>query len=170
MNPSLILPTLLQGHEGRRSAGQPMMRPQEYKRVKISTFCVSLQPCRFFFRPRSISLKLTLRKSFCSNTLLDSRRRVHCGYISVRYADLRTIKFHGSDAVKPNHHFATHIAQQIRNYGPVYSFWCFLPERLNRVLKGYNSNGAGKGQLEISMLRAFSRESRMFDIVSFPNS
>ncbi|KAG6881965.1 hypothetical protein C0995_016448, partial [Termitomyces sp. Mi166 len=63
--------------------------------------------------------------------------------------------------MKPNHHWAIHVPDQINDYGPVYTFWSFLTEQLNKVLKDTNSNNWGQGQLEISMLREFNRSSRL---------
>ncbi|KAG1809601.1 uncharacterized protein BJ212DRAFT_1484307 [Suillus subaureus] len=42
--------------------------------------------------------------------------------------------------VKPSHHWVTHIFEQLENYDPVYSFWTFLFEHLNKVLKSYSTN------------------------------
>ena len=31
--------------------------------------------------------------------------------------------------MKPNHHWALHLPDQLRDFGPVYGFWTFLGER-----------------------------------------
>ncbi|KAJ7443281.1 hypothetical protein FB451DRAFT_1190185 [Mycena latifolia] len=64
---------------------------------------------------------------------------------------------YGADQMKPNHHWAVHIMDQISDYGPVYTFWAFLTERLNKVLKNLNSNNWTGGRLEVSMMREFHR-------------
>ncbi|KAH9918998.1 hypothetical protein B0H21DRAFT_702279, partial [Amylocystis lapponica] len=69
--------------------------------------------------------------------------------------------------VKPNFHFVTHIFEQIEDYGPVYGFWTFLTERLNKVLKSYATNNHDGGELEVTFFRAFSREVRLRRLVSF---
>ncbi|KAJ7582245.1 hypothetical protein C8J56DRAFT_1056399 [Mycena floridula] len=74
---------------------------------------------------------------------------------------LEYISLYGTSALKPNHHWAVHVPTQIRDYGPVYNFWAFLTEHLNKVLKNMNSNNHLGGELEISMMREFSRASRM---------
>ncbi|KAG2123732.1 hypothetical protein DEU56DRAFT_745134 [Suillus clintonianus] len=66
-------------------------------------------------------------------------------------------RMYGEGSMKPNFHWAVHLAQQIRDYGPVYNFWAFLSERLNKVLKSSNSNNWTGGQVEISMMREFMR-------------
>ncbi|KIJ09903.1 hypothetical protein PAXINDRAFT_86790 [Paxillus involutus ATCC 200175] len=70
-------------------------------------------------------------------------------------------KMYGTESMKPNFHWAVHLTQQIRDYGPVYNFWAFLSERLNKVLKSSNSNNWTGGQVEISMMREFARGSRL---------
>jgi hypothetical protein len=72
--------------------------------------------------------------------------------------------------MKPNHHYAVHMPQQLRNFGPVYKFWTFLTEHLNKILKSYGSNFWGGGQLEISMMRSFNREVCVHNLVSFPSA
>ncbi|KAI0309474.1 hypothetical protein OF83DRAFT_1158491, partial [Amylostereum chailletii] len=74
-------------------------------------------------------------------------------------------KIHTTDSMKPNHHFAGHIGDQIRDYGPVPGFWAFLTERLNKILKGFNLNNWSGGQMEITMMRSMSREVRLKDLV-----
>jgi hypothetical protein len=64
---------------------------------------------------------------------------------------------YGADEMKPNHHWAVHVPAQIRDYGPVYGFWAFLTERLNKVFKNMNSNNWGGGLFEVSMMREFHR-------------
>lgn len=76
-----------------------------------------------------------------------------------------SLQIYGASALMPNHHWATHIGEQIRNFGPVYGFWCFLSERLNKILKGYNFNNRNGGELEITMMRALGRDTRVIEIV-----
>lgn len=71
--------------------------------------------------------------------------------------------------MKPNHHWAVHIGQQIADFGPVYEFWTFLGERLNKTLKTYNSSSWSGGQMEIGMMRAFGRNVRIESLVSYVN-
>ncbi|KAH9911971.1 hypothetical protein B0H21DRAFT_714183, partial [Amylocystis lapponica] len=63
--------------------------------------------------------------------------------------------------VKPNFHYMTHIFDQIEDYGPVYGFWTFLTERLNKVLKSYATNNHAGGEIEVTFFRAFSRDVRL---------
>ncbi|KAJ7575431.1 hypothetical protein C8J56DRAFT_1063291 [Mycena floridula] len=64
---------------------------------------------------------------------------------------------YGAKNMKPNHHWIVHLPRQIHDYGPVYNFWAFLTERLNKVLKNMNSNHHLRGQLEISIVEAHMR-------------
>ena len=68
--------------------------------------------------------------------------------------------------MKPNFHFATHIAAQIRDYGPVHRFWTFVGERLNKVLKSFSLNNLSGGKLEVSMMQAFYCDVQLHKIVS----
>ena len=57
--------------------------------------------------------------------------------------------------MRPNHHYATHTAEFIRNFGPAAGFWSFIFERLNKVLKGTNHNNHGHGTIESTFLKQF---------------
>ncbi|KAG2741429.1 hypothetical protein P692DRAFT_201726700 [Suillus brevipes Sb2] len=71
------------------------------------------------------------------------------------------------DDVKPTHHWVTHIFDQLHDYGPVYNFWTFLFERLNKVLKSYSTNNHGGGEIEVSFMRAFHKDVALRDLVRF---
>ncbi|KAA1479991.1 hypothetical protein DENSPDRAFT_789804, partial [Dentipellis sp. KUC8613] len=70
--------------------------------------------------------------------------------------------------VKPNHHWLTHIFDQICDYGPVYGFWTFIFERLNKVLKSYSTNNHGGGEIEVSFMRAFMPDAALRAMVCMP--
>ncbi|KAJ7255557.1 hypothetical protein C8J57DRAFT_1721647 [Mycena rebaudengoi] len=61
-------------------------------------------------------------------------------------------KLYGADEMKPNHHWAVHVPDEVLDYGPLYSFWAFLTERLNK--------------LEASMMREFNRMAQLNGILS----
>ncbi|KAI0337532.1 hypothetical protein BDW22DRAFT_1339624, partial [Trametopsis cervina] len=65
----------------------------------------------------------------------------------------------------PNFHYITHIFDQLNDYGPVYGFWTYLFERLNKILKSYAVNNHSAGELEVTFLREFNRESRLRSLV-----
>ncbi|KAF7368239.1 hypothetical protein MVEN_00144000 [Mycena venus] len=79
---------------------------------------------------------------------------------------LRFLEFYGADNMKPNHHWAVHIPEQIVQYGPLNGFWAFLTERLNKILKNLNSNNWTGGRLEVSMMREFHRSTRITSVLS----
>jgi hypothetical protein len=62
------------------------------------------------------------------------------------------------------HHWVTHIFVQLSDYGPVYGFWTFLFERLNKLLKSYSTNH-GAGELEVSFFRAFEKDRELRTMV-----
>ncbi|KAL5482971.1 hypothetical protein ACEPAI_9566 [Sanghuangporus weigelae] len=45
-----------------------------------------------------------------------------------------------------------HIFEQIRDFGPVYGFWTFTGECLNKVLKSFKTNNHNGGEIETSFL------------------
>ncbi|KAJ7824386.1 hypothetical protein B0H14DRAFT_3728705 [Mycena olivaceomarginata] len=74
---------------------------------------------------------------------------------------LKFSELYGSGHMRPNHHWAVHIPDQISLYGPLNGFWAFLTERLNKILKNLNSNNWTGGRLEVSMMREFHRSTRI---------
>ncbi|KAJ7596219.1 hypothetical protein C8J56DRAFT_774459 [Mycena floridula] len=74
---------------------------------------------------------------------------------------------YGAENMKPNQHWIVHTPDHLRDFGPMYNFWAFLTERLNKVLKNYNSNnqfGGSQdtgGRVEMSMMREFNRAARV---------
>ncbi|KAG1766579.1 hypothetical protein EDD22DRAFT_742814, partial [Suillus occidentalis] len=50
-----------------------------------------------------------------------------------------------------------HIFDQLRDYGPIYGFWMFLFEHLNKVLKSYSMNNHGGRELEVTFFHAFEK-------------
>lgn len=92
-------------------------------------------------------------------------RKVSIGDTRVNRLLRAFAQIYGEDALKPNHHYSTHIGDQILDFGPVYSFWTFLTERLNKILKNTNTNNWTGGQVEISMMRQFSRDARQEGMV-----
>ncbi|KAI5988503.1 hypothetical protein EDC04DRAFT_2614528 [Pisolithus marmoratus] len=65
------------------------------------------------------------------------------------------IQLYGSGCLKPNHHYATHVSQYVRNFGPLSGFWTFLFERLNKILKSFKTNNHGDGELETTFFNEF---------------
>ena len=45
-----------------------------------------------------------------------------------------------------NMHLSSHLVDCIRDYGPVYSFWCFSFERYNGILGSYHKNSHNIGK------------------------
>ena len=66
-------------------------------------------------------------------------------------------QLYGSGVIKPNYHYVTHVANCARNFGPLNDFWTFLFERLNRVLKSFNTNNHGQGKLEMTFFSEFQK-------------
>ena len=69
-------------------------------------------------------------------------------------AESRILKFcklfenlYGTLKRTPNMHLSCHLVECIRDYGPVYSFWCFSFERYNGILGSYHKNNHNIGKL-----------------------
>jgi hypothetical protein len=59
-----------------------------------------------------------------------------------------------------------YIPDCIRDFGPMHGFWTFLFERLNKVLKSYNSANHAAGELEVSFFCEFHRTVLQSRVVS----
>ena len=55
-------------------------------------------------------------------------------------------RLYGTETYTPNMHLSCHIVDCIRDYGPVYSFWCFSFERYNGILGSYHKNNHNIGK------------------------
>lgn len=78
----------------------------------------------------------------------------------------RILQIYGTDVVRPNHHYATHTAEFIRDYGPMREFWTFVFERLNKILKAYKTSNHDGGEVECTFFREFQRMVQLQRIVS----
>ena len=67
------------------------------------------------------------------------------------------LDIYGTGVIRPNHHYATHVAECVRNFGPLHDFWMFLYERLNKVLKSFKTNNHGQGELETTFFTEFQK-------------
>jgi hypothetical protein len=70
---------------------------------------------------------------------------------------LISAQLYGDDVIKPNHHYAMDVPECIRDFGPFVGFWTFLFERLNKILKSYNTANHAGGELEVSFFRECHR-------------
>ncbi|KAJ7143704.1 hypothetical protein C8R44DRAFT_724739 [Mycena epipterygia] len=101
-------------------------------------------------------LKLcTALKVFVQDTILEAEL-IDADKL-IREYGLELVDLYGPEVIRPNHHYATHTAQNVRNYGPLREFWTFLFERLNKVLKSYKTPNHAGGKLEASFFREFQR-------------
>ncbi|GBE78040.1 hypothetical protein SCP_0109220 [Sparassis crispa] len=77
------------------------------------------------------------------------------------------IRLYGKSSVKTNNHYSIHTTDCVRSFGPLRDFWSFLYERLNKVLKSYNSNNHGDGELETTFFGEFHRTAASARVVNF---
>ncbi|KAH9852590.1 hypothetical protein C2E23DRAFT_885353 [Lenzites betulinus] len=71
------------------------------------------------------------------------------------------VELYGADVIRPNHHYATHTPEFVRDYGPLRGFWTFIFERLNKILKGYHTNNHDGGEIECTFFREYCRAGRL---------
>ena len=70
---------------------------------------------------------------------------------------------YGSAAITPNIHLSLHLAECCRDYGPLYSFWCYSFERMNGVLGSYPNS---RRQIEPELLRIIMQSWKLDDLIS----
>ena len=69
----------------------------------------------------------------------------------------------GQEAITLNIHLSLHLAECCRDYGPLYSFWCYSFERMNGVLGSYPNS---KRQIEPELLRIVMQGWKLDDLIS----
>ncbi|OCH87011.1 hypothetical protein OBBRIDRAFT_851644 [Obba rivulosa] len=96
------------------------------------------------------ALRIFLQDQINASALKDADRfiREYCSEL---------LSLYGSAVIRPNHHYATHTAECINDYGPLREFWTFIFEWMNKVLKSYRTDNHAGGELECSFLREFFR-------------
>ena len=67
---------------------------------------------------------------------------------------------YGDKFCTTNMHMHIHLASYVRDYGPIYAFWCFAFERYNGMLGSFNNNGKAQ-DVGLTMARTFSRLSKL---------
>ena len=82
--------------------------------------------------------------------------------VELKKADLLLLKFckkveslYGNRAITPNMHLHCHIAECVKDFGPIYGFWLFSFERYNGILGSYPTN---KRNTTEQIMRRFLRE------------
>ncbi|KIK32828.1 hypothetical protein CY34DRAFT_100700 [Suillus luteus UH-Slu-Lm8-n1] len=69
--------------------------------------------------------------------------------------------------LKPNHHYATHIANCVQNFGPLHDFWTFLFKQLNKVLKLFKTNNHTDSEMKTTFFCKFQQTCQTSCLVSF---
>lgn len=65
-----------------------------------------------------------------------------------------------------NFHVFKHIPDDIRRFGPVYGYWLFPHERVNKVLKSIKTSGSLQNQEQVEQMRGFLRKRQAERIIS----
>ncbi|KAG8714398.1 hypothetical protein FRC08_011975 [Ceratobasidium sp. 394] len=101
----------------------------------------------------AILLLCSAVKRLCARTVtLEMAKQGHTDLVAylTLCAELR-----GASRIRPNHHFASHLAAQIERFGPMHQIWTYAGERLNYTLKSTNNNRHREGQREKTFTTAF---------------
>ena len=70
---------------------------------------------------------------------------------------------YGKDAVTPNMHMQCHLAECVRDFGPIASFWCFSFERFNGLLGDLPTNNRS---IELQVMKRFISDNSHFQLLS----
>ena len=72
----------------------------------------------------------------------------------------RTVeRLYGKEAITPNMHLHCHLAECIRDFGPIYSFWLFSFERYNGMLGKFPTNCK---RIESQVMERFQLEQQLY--------
>jgi hypothetical protein len=75
----------------------------------------------------------------------------------------RLIEEHyGQELITPNIHLSLHLAECCRDYGPMYSFWCYSFERMNGLLGSYPNS---RRNIEPELLRIIQQNCRLDELI-----
>ncbi|EDO31067.1 predicted protein [Nematostella vectensis] len=73
---------------------------------------------------------------------------------------------YGAERCTPNMHLSCHLGDCVKDYGPVYGFWCFSFERFNGIMGNYHKNNHNIG---VQFMRKFTRDTRLH-AMPFPDN
>ncbi|KAH9924357.1 hypothetical protein B0H21DRAFT_712451, partial [Amylocystis lapponica] len=110
-------------------------------------------------------LKLSEALRILMDDILTSADIDHADRLLREY-NTELITLYGASCIRPNHHYSIHTADFVRDFGPLHDFWSFLFERLNKLLKSYNTNNHGDGALETTFFAEFHRTSASSRVVT----
>ncbi|CDO71994.1 hypothetical protein BN946_scf184943.g29 [Trametes cinnabarina] len=96
---------------------------------------------------------------FLSDSITDQQLELADCLLREYCAEL--VELYGADVIRPNHHYATHTAEFVRDYGPLRGYWTFIFERLNKILKSFRTNNHEGGEIEVTFFREFHRAANL---------
>ena len=107
-------------------------------------------------------------RHFVLASRLLSKREVTLDHVAISDALLLRFCCHfkslyGPSAVTPNMHMHCHLAECIRDYGPMSSFWLFSFERLNGILGNEPTNNRS---IELQLMQRFVRDNSHLHLLS----
>ncbi|EDO31068.1 predicted protein [Nematostella vectensis] len=70
---------------------------------------------------------------------------------------------YGAERCTPNMHLSCHLGDCVKDYGPVYGFWCFSFERFNGIMGNYHKNNHNiDGESRPAKVQRFIRHDVIF--------
>ncbi len=90
--------------------------------------------------------------------------------IEISVADALLLKFctrfesiYGSERVTPNMHLHCHLAECIKNFGPIMNFWCFSFDRFNGIIGNEPTNNLS---IEAQLIKRILSDNRYLQLLS----
>ncbi|RDX43089.1 hypothetical protein OH76DRAFT_1361580 [Lentinus brumalis] len=122
-------------------------------------------PSRLHPRDLENFLKLSSALTILLAHELDEQQLAQADRLLREYC-IELIELYGPDVIRPNHHYATHTPEFVRDYGPLREFWTFIFERLNRLLKSYKTSNHGGGEIETTFFREYHRTIQLYRLMA----
>ena len=69
---------------------------------------------------------------------------------------------YGQELITPNIHLSLYLTECCRDYGPLYSFWCYSFERMNELLGSYPNS---RRNIEPELLRIIQQNCRLDELI-----
>lgn len=133
-------------------AGAPRIPAQTSKKPTFRRDCVTIWDCAVY-----LTLSLRLFTSWIAYLPDIDRAQTYMRHFCEGLLRLRV-------QLKPNHHYAMHLPQYFRAFGPCYSWWLFPYERFNGLLEEVELNGH-PDDAETSLARWWVRSHLLFDFL-----
>lgn len=114
-----------------------------FKAAEWKTWCVSMAPqqLRAYISKKRFDNFMKFRSILCKleNSVITEEEVEFCHQLIMEFSKEFQEEY-GTENVMSNQHFHFHLADCIRNYGPISCFWAFNFERYNMFVKNIKNN------------------------------